>query len=84
MQREKDTGERSVRLLQVKVQILPSSILHSYISKLLFHINSNQGACCMKWTYTSESHVEEFGMGDHNYCRHLFFVQARDEYDHLN
>ena len=30
----------------------------------------------MKWTYTSESHVEEFGMGDHNYCRHLFVVQG--------
>ena len=29
----------------------------------------------MKWTYTSESHVEEFGTGDHNYCRDLFFVQ---------
>ena len=37
--------------------------------------NSNPGACCMKWTYTTGSPAEDFGTGDHNYCRdYLVFI----------
>ena len=28
----------------------------------------------MKWTYTSGSPAEDFGTGDHNYCRDYLII----------
>ena len=84
MQRGKHTGDQLARQFQVGIQTVlgPCVWLNSYIQNCLHlsiivsHVNwnSNSGACCMKWTYTTGSPAEDFGTGDHNYCRDFFVI----------
>ena len=41
----------------------------------------NAGQCCMKWSvkgngYETGSYVDEYGTGDHNFCRYLTHYDA--------